>query len=452
MGFLFHAGPQPYPRHHHPRRDAAALSPVARAQARQLARAIRPLGLRGLRALHRMVSGRHRPHRGGDGDLRRHGPAMSNAYLPREAEIVERIEESPSLFTLRLRLTDPALQAAYRYAPGQFNMLYLHGAGEIAISIVSDPDDPRLIDHTIRAVGRVTRGMQKLKQGDRLGLRGPYGRGWPMQEAEGRDVVVVTGGLGCAPVAPVITYIARRRERYGRRNIVQGVKHSSDFIWRERYAAWRALPDTQVLLAADAGEPLWPWHIGRVTDLFDQLRYDPQHVSVMMCGPEGMMHVVARHMQAAGVAQRDIWLSMERNMQCALGHCGHCQYGAQFICRDGPVFSFDRVAALFVEQGLAEIQQATQHQTQEQHQRRLPACVLESRRAPARARRTGRYHPFSRGGLRRAGGAGRHRLHRGQRLHARRHRAPPDDSRAEPIRDHHRRLRHGVRRAGAAYY
>src|SRR3569623_194635 len=311
MGFLFHAGPQPYPRHHHPRRDAAALSPVAHAQARQRARAIRPLGLRGLRALQRMVSGRHRPHRGGDGDLRRHGPAMSNAYLPREVELVERIEESPSLITLRLRL----------------------------------------IDHSIRAVGRVTRGMQKLKQGDRLGLRGPYGRGWPMQEAEGRDVVVVTGGLGCAPVVSVINYIARRRERYGRLNIVQGGKHSSNFIWRERYAAGRALPDTQVLLAADAGEPLWPWHIGRVTDLFDQLRYDPQHVSVMMCGPEGMMHVVARHMQMAGVAQRDIWLSMERNMQCALGHCGHCQYGAQFICRDGPVFSFDCVAALFDVQG-----------------------------------------------------------------------------------------------------
>src|SRR3569832_217171 len=156
MGFLFHAGPQPYPRHHHPRRDAAALSPVAHAQARQLARAIRPLGLRGLRALHRMVSGRHRPHRGGDGDLRRHGPAMSNAYLPREVEIVERIEESPSLFTLRLRLTAPALQAVYRYAPVQCNMLFLHGAGEIAISIASEPDDPRLIDLTIRAVGRVT--------------------------------------------------------------------------------------------------------------------------------------------------------------------------------------------------------------------------------------------------------------------------------------------------------
>src|SRR3569832_2422644 len=218
MGFLFHAGPQPYPRHHHPRRDAAALSPVAHAQARQLARAIRPLGLRGLRALHRMVSGRHRPHRGGDGDLRRHGPAMSNAYLPREVEIVERIEESPSLFTLRLRLPDPALQAVYRYTPKQNNKQKQHNTNKNTNTNNTKPDDPRLIDHTIRAVGRVTRGMQRLKQGDRLGLRGPYGRGWPMQEAEGRDVVVVTGGLGCAPVVSVINYIARRRERYGRLN------------------------------------------------------------------------------------------------------------------------------------------------------------------------------------------------------------------------------------------
>ncbi len=272
---------------------------------------------------------------------------MSNPYPPREARIVERIQESSGLFTLRLQLTDSAMQGDYRFAPGQFNMLYLHGVGEVAISIVSDPSDEHLIDHTIRAVGRVTRGLEQLKAGERIGLRGPYGRGWPLSAAEGRDVVVVTGGLGCAPVVSVINYIARRRARFGHLNIVQGVKHSSDLIWRERYAEWRALPDTLVLLATDAGEPLWPWHIGRVTDLFDRLQFDPQRASVMMCGPEGMMRAVVNHMRAAGVADTDIWLSMERNMQCALGHCGHCQYGDKFICRDGPVFSFDQVAALF---------------------------------------------------------------------------------------------------------
>jgi NAD(P)H-flavin reductase len=272
---------------------------------------------------------------------------MIAPYQPCEVEVLERIQESPGLFTLRLRFTDPQLQEEYRFEPGQFNMLYLYGVGEVPISIVSDPSDERIIDHTIRAVGRVTRGLERLQAGDRIGLRGPFGRGWPMRAAEQRDVVVVTGGLGCAPVVSVINYITHRRERYGHMNIVQGVKHSNDFIWRERYEQWRQLPDTSVLLAADAGDALWPWHIGRVTDLFDQLEFDTQHVSVMMCGPEGMMRVVAKHMLGAGVEGDNLWLSMERNMQCGVGHCGHCQYGDKFICRDGPVFNYSQIKDLF---------------------------------------------------------------------------------------------------------
>ena len=276
---------------------------------------------------------------------------MPDACLPQEAQIIERIEESPGLFTLRLRFTDPQVQAAYQFEPGQFNMLYLHGVGEIPISIVSDPKDELIFEHTIRAVGRVSNAMSRLKPGGFIGVRGPFGRGWPLQAAEQRDVVVVTGGLGCAPVVSVINYIAHRRERFGKLNIVQGVKHSSDFIWRERYDHWREMPDTTVLLAADRGEPIWPWHIGRVTDLFEQLDFDPAHVSVMLCGPEGMMRVVVRQMLDRKVAESDIWLSMERNMQCAVGHCGHCQYGGKFICKDGPVFSFTELKPLFGKAG-----------------------------------------------------------------------------------------------------
>ena len=276
---------------------------------------------------------------------------MLNAYLPQEVEIIERIQESPTLFTLRLRFTDPAVQQAYRFEPGQFNMLYLHGVGEVPISIVSDPRDEQILDHTIRNVGRVTLGLSRLQSGDRIGIRGPFGRGWPLSHAEQRDVIIVTGGLGCAPVVSVINYIMRRRDRFGRVNIVQGVKHSSDLIWQDRYDQWRQAPATKVLLAADAGEPLWPWHIGPVTGLFDQLAYDHQHVIVMMCGPEGMMRVVAREMLNAGVSEQDLWLSMERNMQCAVGHCGHCQYGDKFICKDGPVFCYEQIKPLFGRKG-----------------------------------------------------------------------------------------------------
>lgn len=277
---------------------------------------------------------------------------MSTLRQPHEAEIIERIEETPSIYTLRLRFTDPAVHQAYRFAPGQFNMLYLYGVGEVPISIVSDPEDEHLVDHTIRAVGRVTNAMAALKVGDRLGVRGPYGRGWPMQLAEGKDVVIVTGGLGCAPVVSVIHYVLKRRERYGRLTIMQGVKHADDLIWREQYEAWNQLPDTQVLIAADQGGPLWPWHVGHVPMLFDKANLDTANSTVMMCGPEGMMIAAGKAMLERGMPAEQLWLSMERNMQCGAGKCGHCQMGGHFVCKDGPVFSWPEIEPLLGIKGI----------------------------------------------------------------------------------------------------
>ena len=270
-----------------------------------------------------------------------------NPYLPAEAEIVERIEESPSVFTLRLRLCDPAARGAYRFAPGQFNMLYLYGVGEVPISIVSDPQDTEHLLHTIRMVGRVTRGMAVLRAGERIGLRGPFGRGWPLERAAGHDLLIVTGGLGCAPVVSVINYVIMRRSSFGRLTIIQGVKHAEELLWRDRYAYWGGLPDTQVLLSADHGGPVWPWHVGLVTDLFDDARIAADRTQAMMCGPEGMMRASIAALKKQGLEEDRIYLSMERNMQCAVGHCGHCQYGPSFVCRQGPVFPYPEVKALF---------------------------------------------------------------------------------------------------------
>jgi sulfhydrogenase subunit gamma (sulfur reductase) len=270
-----------------------------------------------------------------------------NPYLVQEAEILERIDEAMGIFTLRLRFSDAALQRAYTFQPGQFNMVYLYGVGEVAISIVSDPRDEHIFDHTIRVVGRVTRGLAQLQTGQYIGIRGPFGRGWPLQEAQGRDVLIVTGGLGCAPTISVINYVLNRRERYGRLIIMQGVKHANDLLWRERYAQWAKQPDTQVIIAADEGVSIWPWHVGRVTDLFDSIHLDPVNAVAMMCGPEGMMHAAVKQLTQRGMDEASIYLSMERNMQCAVGHCGHCQYGGMFICKDGPVFAFPQVKELF---------------------------------------------------------------------------------------------------------
>ncbi len=269
-----------------------------------------------------------------------------HTYQPHEVRIIERIEESPGLITLRLQFTDEDMRLQYSFEAGQFNMLYLFGVGEIAISIVSDPKDDRILDHTIRSVGRVSNALSSLREGDTLGIRGPYGRGWPMKEAEQKDVVIMTGGLGCAPVVSAINYISNRRERYGHLNIVQGVKHSSDMIWKDRYDQWQTMPMTNVFLSADRGDALWPGHVGRVTELVDKLEFDIERVIVMLCGPEPMIKVAVSSMLDAGVAPGDIWISMERNMQCAAGHCGHCQFGESYVCKDGPVFCYEKVSHL----------------------------------------------------------------------------------------------------------
>lgn len=274
-----------------------------------------------------------------------------NPYLPGEAIIVERIQETEDMFTLRLKLSDAQRQQEYTFLPGQFNMLYLYGIGEIPISIVSDPENKSMIEHTIRMVGRVSDALSKLQVGERIGLRGPFGRGWPVEQCKHQDIVIITGGLGCAPVVSMINYIEQRRPDYARLNIVQGVKHCCDLLWNERYEKWREMPDTRVLLCADNGKAIWPWHIGPVTDVFDQLEFDAANVSVMMCGPEGMMRICCEQMLKKSVDASQLFLSMERNMQCAVGHCGHCQFGNEFICKDGPVFSYDRIQALFSKTG-----------------------------------------------------------------------------------------------------
>jgi len=275
-----------------------------------------------------------------------------NPYLPREAEVVERIEESPNTFSLHLRLTDGQ---PYSFEPGQFNMLYLHGVGEVPISIVADAaedDGPNAtLTHTIRALGRVTHGLAALQAGDHIGLRGPYGRGWPMRAALDRDVIVVTGGLGCAPSVSIIHHILGRRERYGKLSILQGVKHTDDLIWRAQYDAWAELPDVQVLLAADVASPGWPGHVGLVTTLFEHLELVPQRSIAMLCGPEIMMRAAAEGLHARGLPAEAIYLSMERNMQCAVGHCGHCQIGGSFVCRDGPVFAWPELRGLLGTRG-----------------------------------------------------------------------------------------------------
>ena len=272
------------------------------------------------------------------------GNTKSNPYLIHSATIIDKIQESSAIHTYRLRIDNEDVRRRYRFLAGQFNMLYMFGVGEVAISIVSDPDEPELLDHTIRSVGRVTKAMANLQPGDVLGVRGPFGQGWPLDEAQTRDVVIVTGGLGCAPVVGAIEYIFRRRERYGSVKILHGVKTPEDLLFRERFDSWRKQPDTEVLLTSDQPGKVWRHHVGVVTELFEKVSIDPTTTMVLMCGPEIMMRLGVPILLRRGIPHTAVYMSLERHMECGIGLCGHCQMGPYFLCKDGPVMRYDRIA------------------------------------------------------------------------------------------------------------
>jgi sulfhydrogenase subunit gamma (sulfur reductase) len=260
---------------------------------------------------------------------------------PRRARVVANLPESASIFTLRLELPDDG-DAAYRFQPGQFNMLYLFGGGEIPLSISGASTQPGYLDHTIRRVGRISERLAAMRPGQELGLRGPYGRGWPLAAARGRPLLVITGGLGCAPSVAMIRHIIEQRPHYGPLTLIQGVRHADDMIWRDQYRRWASADRVTVRLAADQGGPAWPWHTGLVTELIEPEMLAARPLA-MICGPEMMMCAAIRRLLEYGLGEADIWLSMERNMHCGVGLCGHCQIGPHFVCRDGPVFPYPQI-------------------------------------------------------------------------------------------------------------
>lgn len=264
-------------------------------------------------------------------------------WVPTFLPIRERRAETADVATFRLDPGDSPLT----FAPGQFNMLTVFGVGEVAISISGDPAAPGELVHTIRGVGGVTRRLLALDAGEALGVRGPFGTAWPMREAEGCDVLLIAGGIGLAPLRPAIYQLLAQRERYNRVIVLYGARRPEELLYLDELRAWRGRFDTRVEVTVDASGPGWRGPVGVVTRLLHQVNFDADDAVVMTCGPEIMMLFAIRELRKMGVPSERIWLSMERNMQCAVGLCGHCQWGPHFVCRDGPVFRYDRVAPLF---------------------------------------------------------------------------------------------------------
>jgi NAD(P)H-flavin reductase len=249
--------------------------------------------------------------------------------------------------TFTIELEPPDATEAIRFAPGQFNMLYVFGAGEVPISVSGAAERSQSLVHTVREVGAVTRAMRGLKRGDHLGVRGPFGSSWPVEEAIGRDVVIVAGGIGLAPLRPALYSILAHREKYGRVVLMYGTRTPEDILFRKELERWRARLDLSVHVTVDRAMTSWRGSVGVVTAIIPRARFDPPSALVMVCGPEAMMRFTILELQNRGVGVDQIYVSTERNMKCAVGFCGHCQLGPTFVCKDGPVFRYDRIQPFF---------------------------------------------------------------------------------------------------------
>ena len=270
--------------------------------------------------------------------------APGEPYQPQFWRIVEKTIETSDIATMVLR---PGADAApLKFAPGQFNMLYAFGCGEVAISISGDPNDDGRLVHTIRAVGSVTRPLTDLECGALVGVRGPFGGAWPLANAKGKDLLFIAGGLGLAPLRPAIYAMLKHRAAFNRVLIFIGARDPDSLLYREEVEEWRHRMDLDIYVTVDRAGQDWRGNVGVILRPISDADFDPNNAVAFVCGPEIMMRLSAEALIGRGMSGDAIHVSLERNMKCAFARCGHCQYGPHFVCKDGPIFRFDNIRPL----------------------------------------------------------------------------------------------------------
>ena len=265
---------------------------------------------------------------------------------PLWAEIVDVKTEAPGIATYWLKIKDPAVRESYSFAPGQFNILSVPGYGEAAISISSDASDPEKVGHTIRFTGNVTHAVARSKIGDTVGIRGPFGSSWPIEACKGKDIYIGAGGIGLPPLRPVIYHVMKNRADYGKVVVIYGARTPEDLQFTEEYDAWRSA-GIEVMITVDRADERWEGAVGVVPLMFYRLRMDSHKSVAFTCGPEIMMRFVVYEALARRLPEEKIYVSFERNMKCGFGSCGHCQLGPYFVCKDGPVFTYQQLKPYF---------------------------------------------------------------------------------------------------------
>jgi NAD(P)H-flavin reductase len=265
-------------------------------------------------------------------------------YVPLPYRVLAARKDTADVVTLDL---EPVAGAIPEPQPGQFTMLYVFGVGEAPISVSGAPVDGAPLVQTVRAVGAVSNAITRLRPGQEIGVRGPYGTTWPVASATGHDILFVAGGLGLAPLRPAIRHVLANRDRYGRVSLLYGTRGPEDMLYREELAEWRRMLDVEIEVTVDHADRTWRGAVGVVTNLIPRAGFDPAQTTAMVCGPEVMMRFSVHSLQAAGLPFERTFLSLERAMKCGMGLCGRCQFGAHFVCKEGPVISYDRIAHIF---------------------------------------------------------------------------------------------------------
>ncbi|WP_193164244.1 FAD/NAD(P)-binding protein [Microbulbifer hainanensis] len=263
--------------------------------------------------------------------------------IPALLRIDRRSEEYAGTFTLHLSADDGG--ALPEFMPGQFNMLYAFGTGEVAISMSGSPTGDKGYVHTVRVHGLATQALGRLREGEQIGVRGPFGQGWPLDQVEDRDLLIIAGGLGLAPLRPLIYSLLNGNWKARRVRIFYGARRPEERLYREELPRWSEV--FELRQSVDHADTAWPGHIGVITGPLQMAEVDIQSAMAFICGPEIMMRFCIQALRSKGVAESNIYLSMERNMKCAIGHCGHCQWGPNFICKDGPVFCYRDIQSWF---------------------------------------------------------------------------------------------------------
>jgi len=269
---------------------------------------------------------------------------MKNLYKPFKVKIIRIEDHSSDTKLFRLKKDKGSFlknKQGLSFVPGQFVLIGFFGYGEAPFGPASSPYQTSYIDIVVRKVGTLTTALHQLKVGDRVFARGPYGNGFPVNFIFGKDIVMVTGGCGIPPIASLVEYIIKNRNKFGRTYLIYGAKTPADLLLKDRIEKWKK--DIKVLLTVDQPDHRWLGSVGMVSNLIDHIEIDPLDAVSAMCGPGPMMDALEKILRPLGISDRRIFVNMERKMQCGIGKCQHCTVGDKYVCQDGPVFNFDQI-------------------------------------------------------------------------------------------------------------